>query len=386
MFKFDFDIDDIANDDELAAVLLPASSSSNEPAATTPSEQNNLQPFTELSLSTLLDALPHVISYSPILISLSTSPSTDKRTLALARRDLYDARFQLIAEGADETNQDKDDAKSTALEFIQAPSDLVPGVYEGGLKTWECSLDLVNYLEGAGKVGEWWTGKGVLELGCGTAVPSLYILRELFSRPSPAAGYPESQIHLQDYNSSVIELLTLPNITLAWYTSPAAQPYLSTLPPSDEDEEQGQDMNITPELKSAFLNSLKEHNVTLRFSSGAWEFFNPQQTYNVVLTSETIYRTESLPAIIKALSSASGDGLDTLAERKLSIQESEAGKKEEGYICLVAAKVLYFGVGGGVAEFVDSVESGSAGRKGTIECVWERKEGVGRRILSVKWD
>jgi len=35
-----------------------------------------------------------------------------------------------------------------ALEFLDAPSDLVPGVYEGGLKTWECSLDLVDYLDG----------------------------------------------------------------------------------------------------------------------------------------------------------------------------------------------------------------------------------------------
>jgi protein-histidine N-methyltransferase len=34
----------------------------------------------------------------------------------------------------------------TALEFLDAPSDIVLGVYEGGLKTWECSLDLVEYL------------------------------------------------------------------------------------------------------------------------------------------------------------------------------------------------------------------------------------------------
>lgn len=27
-----------------------------------------------------------------------------------------------------------------------AHSDLIPNVYEGGLKTWECSLDLVTYL------------------------------------------------------------------------------------------------------------------------------------------------------------------------------------------------------------------------------------------------
>lgn len=32
------------------------------------------------------------------------------------------------------------------LEYADDPSDLIPSVYEGGLKTWECSLDLAGYL------------------------------------------------------------------------------------------------------------------------------------------------------------------------------------------------------------------------------------------------
>jgi hypothetical protein len=31
--------------------------------------------------------------------------------------------------------------------FVDAPADLVPGTYEGGLKTWECALDLADYLD-----------------------------------------------------------------------------------------------------------------------------------------------------------------------------------------------------------------------------------------------
>ncbi len=60
----------------------------------------------------------------------------------LSRRDLFDARFQLISadEGAGT------DGGPSDVDFIDAPSDLVPGVYEGGLKTWECSLDLVACL------------------------------------------------------------------------------------------------------------------------------------------------------------------------------------------------------------------------------------------------
>lgn len=71
-------------------------------------------------------------------------PLSSGRLLTLTRRDLFDARFQLISDDDVLTHP----AKVSALDFIDAPSDLVPGVYEGGLKTWECSLDIVNYLDG----------------------------------------------------------------------------------------------------------------------------------------------------------------------------------------------------------------------------------------------
>ena len=97
-----------------------------------------------------LDALPEAISYSPLSISLSS----DTDPLVLARRDLFDAHFQLISDGLDERNK---------LQFFDAPSDLVPGVYEGGLKTWECCLDLVDYLECNG-LSKSLMGKRILEV------------------------------------------------------------------------------------------------------------------------------------------------------------------------------------------------------------------------------
>lgn len=45
-----------------------------------------------------------------------------------------------------------------------AESDLVSGVYEGGLKVWECSLDLVDYIYANASLFE---NKTILELGCG---------------------------------------------------------------------------------------------------------------------------------------------------------------------------------------------------------------------------
>lgn len=49
------------------------------------------------------------------------------------------------------------------LEYLDAPSDLLPGVYEGGLKTWECSLDLVEYLESKRPFSRY-SGKRVIEV------------------------------------------------------------------------------------------------------------------------------------------------------------------------------------------------------------------------------
>lgn len=67
-----------------------------------------------------------------------------------------------------EEEQDSEEMKehrhAAALEFIEAPSDLVPRVYEGGLKTWECSIDLVEYLDST-RLPEGFRGGDILEVG-----------------------------------------------------------------------------------------------------------------------------------------------------------------------------------------------------------------------------
>ena len=98
-----------------------------------------------------------MISFSPLSI-----PTASKREVVLARRDLFDARFQLIS--ADDAEAEND--RRSDIEFLDAPSDLVPGVYEGGLKTWECSLDLVSCLDSVygPDIGTKMRGKRVLEV------------------------------------------------------------------------------------------------------------------------------------------------------------------------------------------------------------------------------
>lgn len=45
---------------------------------------------------------------------------------------------------------------------LSGNSDLIKGVYEGGFKTWECSIDMVQYLSGLPE--EQVTNKKVLEV------------------------------------------------------------------------------------------------------------------------------------------------------------------------------------------------------------------------------
>lgn len=129
-------------------------------------------------VSEQVKALPEVLTYSPLQIPLTGHEANPN--LTLVKRDLFDARFQLISQddGSEVNNEHREpgvknesmlnETRESALSFLDTPSDLVPGVYEGGLKTWECSLDLVDYLEctmrSGNKEGHWMRGKKTLEV------------------------------------------------------------------------------------------------------------------------------------------------------------------------------------------------------------------------------
>lgn len=243
----------------------------------------------------------------------------------------------------------------------------------------------------------------------------MYLLRELLECLDPnEKGAEKTEIHLQDYNASVLQLMTLPNMVLTWcayglscfdiiYTlihdapifadsSIHADPYRYTT--DDSETATTIDLNvpgeviITPQLKSAFLESLASLNITLRFFSGSWDTFNSLETagrsgYDILLTSETIYRTESLGPLINLMYSAcTGKAPPTLENlvSDLNISESTLSETRPS-LCLVAAKVLYFGVGGGVSDFLQAID----GHKGRVETVLERRVGVGRKIMRVYW-
>ncbi|CAB3236775.1 unnamed protein product [Arctia plantaginis] len=124
-------------------------------------------------------------------------------------------------------------------------SDLVAGTYEGGFKVWECTYDLVEFLENETEVN--FDSKNVIDLGCGTGILGIY------------AFLKGSLVTFQDYNKEVLEYVTIPNVLL----------------------------NIEEESNRAI--EIKK----CKFYSGDWNSFNKKLpddiAYDYILASETIY-------------------------------------------------------------------------------------------------
>lgn len=76
--------------------------------------------------------LPDRLSFSTIRIQ-----SPLGRVAYLPRRELFDVRAQLLQEDSKSSDDVIDQIDKT---------DLRTGIYEGGFKTWECSIDLASLL------------------------------------------------------------------------------------------------------------------------------------------------------------------------------------------------------------------------------------------------
>ncbi|CAK9827458.1 Histidine protein methyltransferase 1 homolog [Anthophora retusa] len=143
----------------------------------------------------------------------------------------------------------RDLKEQNSINIVEAElqhSDLIPSKYEGGLKIWECTYDLAQYIF---ENNIEFKDKFVLDLGCGTGVIGLVALLK------------NSIVHFQDYNVEVITTVTVPNVLLNF-----------------EDRE----------------NTLKR----CEFFCGDWESFTKLHTssdgneltkYDLIFTSETIY-------------------------------------------------------------------------------------------------
>lgn len=97
--------------------------------------EESLIPAATHTVKELLEALPSAISYSTLKVVLDGG-----KELRIPRRELWDVRAQIMAEEEEVTEGlGKDDVKT--------------GVYEGGFKSWESSVDLVRELAKLEKKG-----------------------------------------------------------------------------------------------------------------------------------------------------------------------------------------------------------------------------------------
>jgi 2-polyprenyl-3-methyl-5-hydroxy-6-metoxy-1,4-benzoquinol methylase len=209
--------------------------------------------------------------------------------------------------------------------------DLVPGEYEGGVKLWECSLDLCNFLPGY--VG-WYdlTGLKVLDLGCGHGLPGLYFLLR------------GAKVMFQDFNQEVLDKIT--------------KVYIN---------------QIYKKYNRDFSNNAA-------FLSGDWKDFNSkieardfeckseetaqilsQNKFDIIISADTIYNLNNYDSFYSVIKE----------------------KMNNPGICFICSKKFYFGVGGGTSQFIDYVST-----KGEFEVkvVKEFNDGMStiRQIIELK--
>lgn len=206
-------------------------------------------------------------------------------------------------------------------------------------------------------------------------MPSLILFAQALSRPEPAT----SRIHftLADYNSAVLRLVTLPNLILTWNQLVKDRSLSSSEGAISDEQPDEEELDITPELVESFQRDLAARNITLEFISGAWSpafvdlvfsSYGEGKGKTLILASETIYSPASLAAF--------SETLIALLHR--------SGTDQVRSKALIAAKKVYFGVGGGVDEFLSVLKGISGNDLEVEEQVDIDSEGVGRVILKIE--
>jgi protein-histidine N-methyltransferase len=170
---------------------------------------------------------------------------------------------------------------------------------------------------------------------------------------------------------------------------------LATLPDSHLQESES-DLDLDDETLDAFFRRLQERNVKLEFSSGDWAELarhveESNHRYDLVLTAETIYRRESVPGLLRLLRASSIDASDRGSSGRRETPTTTcptAGPGQRiiqlgsaGHLILIAAKVMYFGVGGDLHNFEQEVKAAG----GSLLDVKTWESGVGRKVVRLQW-
>lgn len=200
------------------------------------------------------------------------------------------------------------------------------------------------------------------QLGAGTALPSLVLFQHALLNDIPMTFI------LSDYNDTVLRLATLPNIILTWA--------LNTQPDGSANFNMGVsskgDLDLNDSTLQQFQKDMSAKNINFVFLSGPWspELANliPASSPDlgtVVLAAETIYSPESTQAFVELL-------VRLLKRVKMSK-------------AMIAAKRMYFGVGGSVDGLKEACrEHGAVAYEIENHGVPGMDSGVGRALIEVQ--
>ncbi|KAI5951043.1 hypothetical protein KGF54_004117 [Candida jiufengensis] len=344
-FTFGFTNDDLSDDD------LESNTVTND---------SNLQskPTTTYKLDTYevkSEHLPKLHDMNTLLKSLEgiritfdnyTTPNQN----IIYRRELFDVKHQIMIEDCDEKINSnlvvKDELKNIIID--KNDSDVQNNVYEGGFKSWECSYDTIDEINEL--INEYNNGNNdvlnifnssILDFGCGTALPSSYILMKKFEFKNTKP----MKLILSDFNHDVLRLVTLPNLIINWASTLSIQDLHSLTTDEINTRFENNEVFVTKKLIDEFIKQLNEYYIEIKFISGSWgkEFNTLVSRFNInfMISSETIYSPITLPIVAESI--------------KIILSESNPDDKSS--MCLLAAKNIYFGVGGSIIEFLNHFKS-----------------------------
>lgn len=324
-FAFGFNEDDLSDDELLGTSSIPETPKVEQINAldniSSKIDENNMPVHHTLDsiLSTLKD----------VRFTFDQYETTNGNIIF--RRELFDVKHQLMSE-------DNDESEVTNSVLIgNNDVDLKKNVYEGGFKSWECSYDLIDSLAIQIHNNEFKGFNSILDLGCGTALPTSFLLRYQFMAKNTS---PSTYI-LSDFNYDVLRLVTLPNILINWASTLSAEELKELTECEEGPMLSNEELLMTEKLLNRFRKELEELNIQLQFISGSWgnQFNRIVDKYSVdfILTSETIYAPETLPVVAESI-------LDIFKNSKSLVSRA-----------IVAAKTIYFGVGGSTTEFLNYI-------------------------------
>lgn len=177
---------------------------------------------------------------------------------------------------------------------IDEQNDIKKDFYEGGFKVWECTLDLLQYLNETMLPYEL-KGKSVIDIGCGHGLLGIQALL-----------HAADNVYFQDFNVEVLKFAVIPNI------------YMNGL------------LELLP--KARFIAgdwSLTAEKIKNGVDDVAREGTPKTGKFDLVLMSEVLYCKENYEKLARLITELL----------------SETG------VCLISTKLYYFGCTGSLPEF-----------------------------------